>query len=288
MLITPFLFQIIPHLAHKASSIEKVKKQKDEDELLKHHVIIAGFGLNGKNLARVLKETGIKYIVLELNPEVVKEEKAKGEKIMFGDITKEGILHHAHIDAANIIVFAFSDPYSTRMGLQLSKKIKPSVYAIVRTRFTSEIEELMRLGADEVIPEEFETSLQIFSKVLEKFHIPLNIIMRQVGLLRGESYSLMRKDTADVHSFVHLNELLAAGLTETYYVDEKNSHAGKTLAELNLRAETDATIIAIVRDSKTISNPPGKAKLLAKDTIVITGTHQAVDKAFEYLNKGQE
>jgi CPA2 family monovalent cation:H+ antiporter-2 len=286
MLITPFLFQLIPLLAHKASSLEKAKKRTDKDEL-KHHVIIAGFGLNGKNLARVLKETGIKYIIIELNPETVKEEKAKGERIIYGDITKENILHHAHIDTANVIVFAFSDPYSMRIGLKLSKKIKPSIYAIVRTRFTTEIEELMKLGADEVIPEEFETSLQIFSKVLEKFHIPLNIIMKQVGLLRGESYSLMRKDITDVHSFVHLNEILAAGLTETYYVDENNPHRDKTLSETNLRAETDATIIAIVREGKTISNPSGKEKLLTSDTIVITGTHQAVDKAIEYLDKGQ-
>jgi CPA2 family monovalent cation:H+ antiporter-2 len=285
MLITPFLFQIIAPLAHKAGSLEKVKKKTDVEEL-KHHVIIAGFGLNGRNLARVLKETGIQYIVIELNPEVVKEEKAKGERIIYGDITKENILHLAHIESANVIVFAFSDPYSMRIGLQLAKKIKSSIYAIIRTRFTSEIEELMRLGADEVIPEEFETSLQIFSKVLERFHIPLNIIMRQVGLLRGESYSLLRKDTADIHSFVHLNEILAAGLTDTYYIDENNPHRGKTLSELNLRAETDATIIAIVRDSKTISNPSGKEQLQINDTIVITGTHQAVDKAFEYLDKG--
>ena len=242
--------------------------------------------MNGKNLARVLKETGIQYIIIELNPEVVKEEKAKGERIIYGDITKENILQLTHIENANVIVFAFSDPYSIRIGLQLAKKIKPSVYAIVRTRFTSEIEDLMQLGADEVIPEEFETSLQIFSKVLERFHIPLNIIMRQVGLLRGESYSLMRKDTANIHSFIHLNEILAAGLTDTYYVDENNPHISRTLAEINLRSETDATIIAIVRDSKTISNPSGKEILLANDTIVITGTHQAVDKAFEYLSKG--
>ena len=85
---------------------------------------------------------------------------------------------------------------------------------------------------------------------------------------------------------VHLNEILAAGLTETFYVDEANPFVEQTLAKINLRAETDATIIAIVRDGRTISNPSGKEKLLANDTIVITGTHQSVDKAIEYLNQG--
>jgi CPA2 family monovalent cation:H+ antiporter-2 len=183
-----------------------------------------------------------------------------------------------------VIVFAISDPESSLRGLKMVKKLNPNIYAVVRTRYLTEIEELMNAGADEVIPEEFETSLQIFSKVLEKYHIPLNIIMKQVSLLRGESYNLMRSETADVSSFVHLNEILAAGLTDTFYVDEGNPHAGKDLKQINLRAKTDATIIAIVRGKETISNPSGGEKVLAKDTLVITGTHQSVDKAFEYLN----
>jgi CPA2 family monovalent cation:H+ antiporter-2 len=231
-----------------------------------------------------LKETGIEYIVVELNPEAVKEGIADGENMMYGDVTREEILIQVKVETASVIVFAISDPASSRVALRLAKKINPKIYAVVRTRYTSEIDDLIALGADEVIPEEFETSLQIFSKVLERFHIPLNIIMKQVALLRGESYSLMRKESADIHSFVHLNEILAAGLTDTYFIDENSLHAGKTLSELNLRAITDATIIAIVRGKDTISNPSGKEKILSNDTLVITGTHKSVDQAFDYLN----
>ena len=80
-------------------------------------------------------------------------------------------------------------------------------------------------------------------------------------------------------------ELLAAGITDTYYINNDNSHIGKTLGELNFRAITDATIIAIVREGKTISNPTAKDKLLANDTLVITGTHKAVDKGFQLLSE---
>ncbi|MGE5859398.1 MAG: TrkA C-terminal domain-containing protein, partial [Ignavibacteria bacterium] len=159
-----------------------------------------------------------------------------------------------------------------------------SVYTVVRTKYINEIDELTVLGADSVIPEEFDTSLQIFSKVLERYHIPLNVIMRQIAMLRGEAYSLMRTETPDINSFVHLNEILAAGLTEIYYVNEDNIHIEKTLRELDLRAKTDTTVIAIVRGDKTISNPTSKEQILAKDTLVITGTHKSVDASFEYLN----
>jgi monovalent cation:H+ antiporter-2, CPA2 family len=284
MILTPFLFKLAPILGSTAVEINPFAKNTPK-AALNNHVIIVGFGLNGKNLARVLKETGISYLVIELDPETVKEARENGENVLFGDITKEEILHKAAIGKANAIVYAISDPRSTKLGLKLAKSINPDIYSVIRTRYTAEIDELLRFGADAVIPEEFETSLQIFSKVLERFHIPINVIMQQVAILRGESYSLMVKENSDVNSFQKINEILAAGLTETYFVSEASPIVNKTLSAINLRAETDATVIAIVRKDNTISNPSGKEPLLANDTLVITGSHEAVDKAINLLSR---
>ncbi len=283
MLLTPLLIKFAPMLGYGAGGLKVSKGKAELGHGLTNHVIIVGFGLNGKNLARVLKETGIEYIVVEINPETVKEEKSKGENIIYGDSTREEILHAAGIRNASVIVFAISDPFATKVALKNAKRINPEIYSVVRTRYTKEIDELRVLGANEVIPEEFETSLQIFSKVLERFHIPLNIIMKQAALLRGESYSLMREE-GTAASLVNLNEILAAGLTETFYVDENNIHVGKSMKGLNLRAETGVTIIAIVRNDKTITNPSSDEKILEKDTLVITGTHKTVDDAMNYLS----
>lgn len=285
MIMIPIMFKLAPVIGYKSSRFEPHKKRSGaEKEKFAGHVVVAGYGLNGRNLTRVLKETGIKYIVVEMNPDTVKEEKQKGERIIFGDISKLEILEDVCIDKANVLVFAISDPGTTRRSLSLAKKINPNIYTVVRTRYVNEIEELAKLGADAIIPEEFETSLEIFRKVLEKYHIPLNIIMKQVAIIRNESYKLLRKDEKEPTSFIHLDEILAAGLTETYFVNDDNPFIGKELSEINLRAETDATIIAIVRNGETITNPSGREKLLAHDTLVITGTHVSVDKAIWYLN----
>lgn len=285
MILTPLIIKLSPFIAGKTSALEKDKKHNENYlENLHAHVIIAGFGLNGSNLARVLKETGIKYVVTELNPDTVKKEKAKDEKIIYGDISREEVLKAVRIDKANIIVYAISDPAVTKLSLKLVKKLNPNIYALVRTRYINEIDELKKLGADEVIPEEFETALQIFRKVLERYHIPLNVIMKQTTILREESYSFLRKEGVDLSSFTHLDEILAQGLTETYYVNDDNIHINKTLSEINLRAKTEATIIAIVRDGKTISNPSAKEIIKAADTLVIYGTHLSVDQAIDLLD----
>lgn len=289
MILTPIIFQLEPWITKQTAKLKSRISDEDEKlaEKLSAHVIICGYGLNGRNLARVLKETGIQYIVIELNPDTVREEKRKGERIMFGDISREDILKIAGAERANIIVYAISDPLITRMSLKVAKSLNPQIFALVRTRYVNEVDELIKLGADEVIPEEFETALQIFRKVLEKYHIPLNVIMQQVTLLRQESYKLLRKETMDISAFTHLDEILAQGLTETFYVDEKCPFINKTLAEINLRANTDATIIAIVRNGNMFSNPSGKDLLLAGDTIVLYGTHKSVDRAIELLNGGK-
>lgn len=285
MIMIPIVFKLAPVIGFQSSKLEPYKKQRDsEKEKFSGHVVIAGYGLNGRNLTRVLKETGIKYIVVEMNPDTVREEKMKGERIIFGDISKVEILEDVCIDRAKVLVFAISDPGTTRRSLSLAKQINPNIYTVVRTRYVNEIEELAKLGADVIIPEEFETSLEIFRKVLEKYHIPLNIIMKQVAIIRNESYRLLRNEEKEPASFIHLDEILAAGLTETYFVNDDNPYSGKELSEINLRAETDATIIAIVRNGNTITNPSGKEKLLVHDTLVITGTHVSVDKAIWYLN----
>lgn len=284
MILTPFIIKASSRLSIYSKNIDNSSGDNLYQEKLSAHVIIAGFGLNGRNLARVLKETGIPYIAAELNPDTVKTEKAKGERIMYGDISKEAILRSVSVEKANIIVFAVSDPAITKSSLSLAKKINPKIYALVRTRYINEVDELKKLGADEVIPEEFETALQIFRKVLEKYHIPLNVIMQQTTLLRQESYKLLRKEGADISSFVHLDEILAQGLTESFFVNNENKFIGKSISEINLRAETEATIIAIVRSGKTISNPSGKEILKAADTLVIYGTHQSVDKAIDKLS----
>ncbi len=288
MLLTPFLINIAPAIGFKVNRISIPKDKEQQRHKLEDHVIIVGYGLNGKNLARVLKETGIEFIVIEMNAETVKKEKEKGKRIIFGDASHELILKTAGIERASIIVFAISDPAASKRGLQTAKKLNPGIYTIVRTRFNSEINELKIYGADEVIPEEFETSLQIFSKVLEKYHIPLNVIMKQTAILRGESYGLMRKEDEIVNPFINLNEILAAGLTETYFVTDDNIHLGKTISELNLRALTETTIIAIVRGEKNITGPGGKEKILQNDTLVITGTHKSVDRAINFLNGIEE
>lgn len=200
MAATPFLIAIGPRLADiilrlslPARLLYGLSPLPATTPVVKRdHLIIIGFGINGRNLANAAKEAGISYDIIEMNPETVRSEAAKEEPIFYGDATHENVLHHANIKYARVIVVAINDAAATRRIATAVRKLNPKAHLIVRTRFIREMEPLARLGANEVIPEEFETSLEIFVRVLVKYAIPKDEIEKLVTGIRSESYHMFR------------------------------------------------------------------------------------------------
>ncbi|MEK7841462.1 MAG: NAD-binding protein, partial [Deltaproteobacteria bacterium] len=233
----------------------------------------------------VLKATGIEYIILDMNADRISKAKKKGHRALFGDISHPEILKKAGVKRARIIVFAVSDPVATRMALKAAKDINPSVYAITRTRYTGEVEALYKLGANQVISEEFETSVEIFARVLGEYHIPTNIIQNQIDLIRHEGYAMLRDLSLPKERLMELSSLFAASITSTFLVIEDSQVIGKTLVELDLRKKTGTTIIAIVRGSKAIANLSADLILNAGDVLVLLGSHAQLDQAVKLLTR---
>lgn len=284
MAATPFLLHAAPSIAHllQRTRGRRPEPLRPKDEL-HGHVVIIGYGLNGRNLARVLRETGLRYRILELNPDVVAGARRDQEPIIFGDATRADLLHRVHIEHAHVVVVAISDAAATRRIVAVIRQLNPHATVIVRTRYVAEIDTLYRLGATEVIPEEFETSVEIFARVLRRLRIPRNVINVQIDLIRGERYGMLRGLTLPRQSMHDIQHLLAATLTETYLVDPSSVAAGRTIADLGLRRATGVTIIATVRGGTPVTNPGPEHRIEAGDTLVLLGNHNELDRAMARL-----
>src|SRR3989338_7924964 len=288
MLAVPLLFQKSHRIASRLANIVGAKAMPSLEPApkgLSNHVIIAGYGLNGQNTATVLKTTGIEYIILDINIDRIIKAKKQKHRAIFGDITRPEILRKAGIKKARIILFAVSDPIATRMALKIAKDLNPSIYAIVRTRYIGEVEALYKLGANQVIAEEFETSVEIFSRVLGEYHVTTNIMQNQIDLIRYEGYAMLRGLSLPKERLMELSRLFEASITSTFLVTDASPAVDKTLAELDLRKKTGATIIAIVRGGKTVPTLSADTKIHAEDVLVLLGGHAELDKAMEMLKK---
>jgi CPA2 family monovalent cation:H+ antiporter-2 len=292
MFATPFLFAAAGPLADRllaarlpAWVIEGRRPAPPPPEPPGDHVAIVGYGLNGSNLARVLREVEIPYIIVETNPERVWEARDKGEPILYGDGGRTEVLEHLRLDRARALVVVISDPSSTRRIVGLARARWPHLTIIARTRYLVEVEELYELGATEVVPEEFETSIEVFSKVLATYDVPRSLIAQQIEQVRRDHYAVWRDSDIRGHRLGRLGTVLAEIDVEPYRVTENSLSRGRSLAELDLRRRSGATVIARVRDGETLANPGGDETVEAGDTLVLLGTNAQVERALAILDQ---
>jgi CPA2 family monovalent cation:H+ antiporter-2 len=296
MIAAPFLIKAAPRIGYALQSMfargsllePSVTGFNAQEPDLQGHVIIIGYGLNGRNLARVLRRTGVPYLVMELNAEAVREANERGERIVYGDATRKEVLHHIGVEQARIIVLAISDPSATRHTVCLARQMNPDIHIIVRTRYMAEITELRELGADEVIPEEFETSIEIFARVLREYGIGRHVIQRQIAAIRNEGYNLLRMPSLPVVDIGEISDTLKSASTETLSVEPDSTAVGLTIGELKLRKKTGVTIIAITRDGHTEINPGPETRIQAEDVLVLLGAEEQIDRAIEEINGVRE
>lgn len=198
MLAAPFATAWAPEIAevllrHRAMpTMEFATREARIVEMLKDHVIIVGYGLNGQNLARALRRARIPYMILESNGQAVRRARLEREPIAFGDGTRAEVMERAGIHRARVIVFAIASLADERRGVAMARHLNHAVHIVTRTRYVAEIDELRALGADEIVPEEFETSLEIFGRVLHRFGVSDDAIRDAAEAARADHYEVLR------------------------------------------------------------------------------------------------
>ena len=276
MAATPLLTTLMPKLCDVLGQSPWFGRMfhdlpSEEDIDLSDHVIIAGFGINGRSLATALAEFGVPHVILELNPETVRKEGSLGIDIRYGDCTRQPILEHAGIFRARALVVAISDPASARRSVRVARDLVPALEIFVRTEYLSEVDELRLLGADVVVPAEFETALSLFERVLSIYDVPEEKIDDLVDQLRLENYGFLRsglrRQTIQSVEGPDLHDQLGR-----CRISQRSAVVGQTIGALDVRATTGVTIIAIQRKNQQIRNPGPDLKLQIGDEVSFVGS----------------
>ncbi|QUV83680.1 monovalent cation:proton antiporter family protein [Chloracidobacterium aggregatum] len=288
MLATPFLIGLAPALGYQAGRWTGIADTPDagaaELPPVSGHVIIAGYGLNGRNLARVLRAAGIPYRIIELNIESIRAGRKQGEPILYGDGTRREVLHAARIEAARVLVVAISDATATRRIAALAREMNPNLHIIVRTRFVSEMNGLYALGVQQVIPEEFETSLEIFARVLREYGLSRQYIQQQVEMIRREGYRLLDADCPERTTLItELATVIENATTLALRLPSEGLAIGQSLRKLALRPTFGVTVVAVQRGAETTVNPDADFVLEAGDVLVLLGRPEKLESATAYL-----
>lgn len=279
MVLTPFVImfseQISRFVFRKGKDRPKVEDSDQMDSSLKNHLVIIGYGLNGSNLSKAAEYAKIPYVIVELNVETVKNEKKKGLPIYYGDATQFHILEPLNLYEARAVVIAISDPAATKQMIANIRDISPSTYLLVRTRYITETKELLSLGANEVIPEEFETSIEIFSRVMNNFLVPTEDIEHFIEQIRSDDYGILTTNKRSLKTIKPTN-LPDFNVTCIRVNREAGSFIGKTIGELQIRANYGVNIMAISRNEVMIYDISSEDRIQQFDLIYVHGRPEKV------------
>jgi CPA2 family monovalent cation:H+ antiporter-2 len=184
-----------------------------------------------------------------------------------------------NIERARVIVICISDPSATRNIVLTARKMNPHIYILVRTRFLAEVEDLIETGADEVIPEEFETSIELFSRVLKFYKMPKSLIGQYADRFRTDHYQMFLRGETPKRHFQDTIALMPHMDYESYIVEKGSVAAGKSLRESAIHEKTGSFAVAVKRGDKTINGIRADFFLQENDIIFLIGSKDSLEEA---------
>lgn len=287
MSLTPLLIQVSRPIANLLLKLPMPKKLVDgifplpqiDIPEFRNHLVFIGKDSRALNLSVMAKNMDLPYISIVFDPDSVRKRQLKGENVIYGDAVNEPILQKAHADQADIVVVSIGNMITAMAIIQKVRNMNPHAYIIVRAKKVEDIEELYSIGANQVIPEEFETSIELFDRVLSKLLIPRKEINAVIGRIRDDNYGIfLEKETKTDLSVLkhHANIEITA-----VKVDDHSPVIGKSLVEMQFRRTFGVTLVALLRKKILMDNPDPETLFERGDIVYIMGRSEQIANATE-------
>lgn len=178
-LIVPFAEKLGKYL--EARSLKRHLGDGFDGAELEDHVIIAGFGRVGRLLGDILEHQKAAYVALDANGPAVAEQRRKGFPVYYGDTSRVDVLKRAGIETASAMIVTMDDPVAAENIVRAVRREGHDVAIIARARDRAHAERLFALGANEVIPETVEASLQLGEVMLRGLGLPADAARMIIG-----------------------------------------------------------------------------------------------------------
>jgi CPA2 family monovalent cation:H+ antiporter-2 len=289
MAITPVLMQVSRPLA---STILKLNLpsfmvnglfplQQVEIPEIQNHIVLIGKDSRAINLASMIKKMELPFTSIVFDPDRARREMEKGNLVVFGDATNEPVLRQARAHTAEMAVVSVGNLITAMSIVEHIRAMNKHAHIIVRTRHVTDIEELYRLGASQVIPEEFETAIDFFERILGKYLIPRMEIERSIASIRSDNYGIFR-DKDKVGGYSLLKDIPDIEIAAVK-VGDKSPFAGMKISETAMRKTYGVTMVAMKHGNQIIPNPEPDTMVSAGDIAYLLGKPEMIAVATDAL-----
>ncbi|HLO59692.1 MAG TPA: monovalent cation:proton antiporter family protein [Bacteroidales bacterium] len=250
---------------------------------IRGHLVFIGKDSRALNLAKMARQFKLPYVSVIFDPEEVRKRQLKGEHVVYGDAVNEPILLKAYTDKADIVVISIGNMITAMAVIENVRTLNANAYIIVRTKRVEDIEDLYAAGANKVIPEEFETSIELFDRVLAKLLIPRREIDQLINRIRNDNYGIFQEKNGK-SDLATLKDLANIEITAVK-VDDRSPVIGKSLVEMQLRNTYGVTIAAMVRRKELYDNPDPETLIEKGDLVYLMGRPENILDAATLFEK---
>jgi CPA2 family monovalent cation:H+ antiporter-2 len=292
--VTPFMMAAAPGAADFVARLpfadrrSVLREEASAPVTVENHLVVIGYGVNGRNVSKAAELAGVPYVVIDMNPSLVAAGRLNGVPIHYGDATRAAMLEHIGVRRARAVVIVLSDAAVTRQVTALVRGMNVGCTIVARTRYVREVEALRALGADTVIPEELETSVQIVSRVLASYLVPRSEIESFVSEIRAGDYEIWRSPVETGSNLLDLSHAMPDLEVTSLRVQPGSPLAGQRLSESDLRRVYGVTVVAIRRGEGLLANPSGDTVVEADDVLVVLGLGEEILAASVLVTKSAD
>jgi len=223
-----------------------VKKKIEE---LKNHVIVCGYGRNGRQVCLELKDDKHPYLIVESRENIIEELKEQSNILFIeGDATEEAVLIEAGIRKAKAIITTLpEDPDNVYVALS-ARELNPEITIISRASNESSVHKLKRAGANNVIMPEKIGGAHMAALVMKPD------IMEFIAELTGQGSDI------------------SLTFEELSLKDLSSEFIGRTIRDLDIRNKTGANIIGLrMPDGEFVINPLPETELNQNSKLIALG-----------------
>ena len=288
LVISPFMIRYAPAIAGAISErLGHPGEEMPEGDFSslapeEGRVVVIGYGPAGQTLIRLLRSLDVPFIAVDTNPSAALEARHTGEPVIYGDATRPQVLRHLKVTEARLVAVAISDPLATRRIVSRIRAMSSKTPILARTRYVREVDHLSMAGANVVVAEEFEGSIELVARALESFDIPMGAIARFTEALREEGYDAIRAPAA-LPIDPWLIELLDHADTEWVEVP-MNVSERPSLGDLDLRKRTGGNVLVLERGANSHPNPTPDFALEAGDRLLVLGGSEEIQRVRQLLD----
>ncbi|MGK7891302.1 MAG: cation:proton antiporter [Leptolyngbyaceae cyanobacterium] len=294
LLITPFVLRATPFLlrwAEQSPYLRSLFQSGEpqvigiEDQDLRGHVIIAGYGRVGKTLVRMLDFQGHSILVIDNNEAVLQTLRDRQIPYLFGDASSTLLLEKAHLRRAKAMAITLPDPMATRLTLNRALHIAPDLDITVRAHVKDEIDSLYQLGAQEVVQPEFEAALEMGAHMLLKLHDSIYLVQQVVNRYRSRRYRDILPGRTEYWGANNLDAVIEGFDHRWCELEAGHPLLGQSIAKSKVKRKTGATIMAIERGPQRYPYPPGDTVFEEGDRLLVVGSPEEQEKFTQFIQQ---